>query len=56
MVSHGAQSSSDWQFKFANFGLSARDKVPQDGENPSNDMQDTAPYGTYQYAASPDLL
>jgi hypothetical protein len=48
VVSNGATSPSDWQFKFAHFGLNhASDKVSIDGEPVSSATQDTAPYGTY---------
>lgn len=46
VVSNGAQSSSEYQFKFADFGLnSVRDKGAHDGEATSHEMQDAAPYG-----------
>ena len=46
VVSNGAQSPSDWQFKFADFGLnSTRDKFAHDGEMASHEMQDSTSYG-----------
>lgn len=51
VLGNGAESSVDWQFKFANFGVSAaksKSESPQ-GEAPSGGIQNDATYGTYPY-------
>ena len=55
VLSNGAASPSDWQFKFADFGRRhPTDRVPQDGQ--TNEMQDSPAYGPLSDAPSQDII
>ena len=47
VLSNGAESPSDWQFKFADFGLVNLRAVPQSGDAVPNETKTTPTYGGY---------